>query len=153
MKKLLLILGVLLLTLPMMAQPMHKDKMAKEEMRKEMCSFKIKYLTQEMELNGDQNLKFSELYTRLEGERHKLFHERRQLEKKINQSRSASEEDYENALKSLNRLRDSEFELEKRYDAEFSRFLTDKQLFKLKKAEEEFRGRMLRMRHGKKNKK
>lgn len=153
MRKLLLILGILLMMVPVMGQTQNNDQKSRKEMRREMREFKVKFLSQEMGLTPDQASKFSELYIKMEGERHKLIHQCKNLENKLKDSGNVSDEEYEEALKALQEARSKDLEIEKRYDGEFSKFLSAKQLYKLKSSEAEFRQRMFRMHNkGKRNK-
>lgn len=151
MRKLLLIIGALLMMLPVLGQHQQNDKKSRKEMHREMREFKIKFLAQEMGLTPDQTTKFSELYKKMDIERKQLFHQCRNLEKKLKESGKVSNEEYEDALKCLSEARARDLEIEKRYDAEFSKFLSARQIFKLKSSEAEFRQRMFRM-HNKRKK-
>lgn len=145
MKRVILILSmVMALIVPMSAQ--QKGDKGKDEMRKEMRDFKIKFISKAMELNGETAVKFSEVYGRMDAEKHKLFRETRQLQRKVKNSKDATEADYEAATKALTEAKAKDAEIEKKYDAEFATFLNSKQIYKMKAAEGEFMERMHKMR-------
>ena len=151
MKRLLMLLGlVMALLVPAVAQPPGREKGSRENMRREMMEFKVKYLCQEMELSGQDEARFTELYTRMSQEREKLFLESRRIEKQLKGNKDASEAEYEAATKAFQQLREKDAQIEKRYDAEFAKFLTAKQIYKMKEGEHEFRNRMHKMRKGSK---
>ena len=144
MKRTILIFTMLLAFLiPAVAQ--QHGKKSKEEIRKEMREFKMQFLAQEMELKGDQIQKFNALYSQMNDERWRLFRETKALEKKVKESRDASEADYKAATKALTQAKERDAAIEKAYDAKFAKFLTQKQIFKMKAAEEEFRERIRKM--------
>ena len=120
---------------------------SREEMRKEIQEFKIKYLAQEMELTDAQREQFAPLYDRMCTERWKLFQNARQLERKVKRNKEATEADYQAAAKAMTEAREKDADLMKSYDAQFSKFLSAKQMFKMKEAEQEFDKRMRKMRH------
>ena len=119
---------------------------SREEMRKEIEEFKIKFLAQEIELKDDQKAEFVDLYSKMSAERMKAFSKAMQLERKLRKSKDATEEEYAAASKAMNEARDKEAEITKKYSEKFSTFLTNKQLYKLKTAEEKFRRKMEEMR-------
>lgn len=119
-------------------------------MRKEIKEFKLKFLAQEMELKEDQQKKFFEFYNAMMEERHRLMREKFALEKKLQSKENATDAEYREVMTQMSKVRDRELELEKKYDKEFSQFLTQKQIFKMKTAEEKFNNKMREMHHKKK---
>ena len=151
MKRLLLILSMLMVLLvPAMGQEKapegKRGKSNHAEMMRKVQEYKVKYLVQEMGLTGDTEKQFREVYGRMSAERGEIFRESRQIEKRIAKSQDASDADYAAATKALTAAREKDAEIEKKYDAEFSKFLTPKQIFKMKSAEAEFFERMRKMR-------
>lgn len=127
---------------------------SREEMRKDLREFKMKFIAQEIDLKEDQQKQFTEVYGRMLDERMKLFEETRGLERKLKkEGADVSDEEYSKVNKSLSEAKEKDAEIEKRYDAEFSKFLTGKQIFQMKGAEEKFRQKMSEMRHKNKSKK
>lgn len=139
----IVILMVLLAAVPTFAQ--QKNKKSREEMRKELREFKINYLVQEMELNDEQKAKFIPIYEKMSQERWQLFRETRQLERKVRDNKG-SEADYKAVTKAMNNAKERDAEIEKAYDAQFAKFLTAKQIYKMHEAEGEFMRRMHKMR-------
>lgn len=117
------------------------------KMFREIQEYKMKYLAQEMELKEDQKEKFIETYTQFCDSRHKYFEEMRRLEESVKPN--ASENDYKEVTAKMGDLRLKDAQLEKEYDVKFSKFLTAKQIYKMKEAEEQFRRKMRDMRQKK----
>lgn len=149
MKRITTVLTLLLIMmLPAIAQP--KSGKNREQMRKEMRDFKIKFISQAMEIDGDTQKKFAEVYAAMDQERLNLFRETRRLERKVKQQQEATDADYEAVTKALTDAKVKDTEIERKYDALFKTFLTAKQIFKMKAAEGEFMDRMHKMRKNKK---
>lgn len=115
-------------------------------MAKEFREFKIKFLAQEMDLSSDQAEKFSDLYAQMEEERFRIFQDTKSLERRIKKNPNASDADYEALSNAITNARLKDVEIEKAYDAKFATFLSRKQIFKLKEAEDAFRRKMHQMR-------
>lgn len=144
-----ILLGMLLIfAAPMAAQ----QKKGRAEMWKEMQEFKIKFLSQEMELKDNQIKQFSDVYMKMSEEKGALFRETRKLERKLKSNKEATDEDYAAMSKQLTEVKERDAAIDKKYDALFADFLTSKQIFKMKAAEEKFREKMHQMRHKKRAK-
>ena len=145
MKKIyVLFVMAFLMLIPVYAQ--QRPGGGKEDKRKELREYKMKYLAQEMELSGDDQKKFFEVYNQLSDERGAVRREIRVLDRKIREN-NATDADYE----SLNRAKEKFAEIDKRYDSKFSTFLSGKQIFKMKEAEAVFMKKMRELReNGKK---
>lgn len=113
---------------------------------KEMQEFKLKYLAQEMQLKENQQKRFFELYTKMSEEKHKVYKDARHLERKLKEQKNVTDADYAAVSRALTDSKKKEAEIEKKYDKEFQKFLSSKQIFKMKEAEEAFRARMHEMR-------
>lgn len=151
MKKItILMMLILAAIIPAAAQQKGKDR---ETMRKEVHEFKLKYLAQEMDLKEDQQKKFFDLYNQMCDEKIKVFRETRQLENRLAKTSDASESEYEAVTKAITAAKEKDAEIEKRYDEKFAKFLTPKQIFKMKEAEGKFRDKMREMRHKKRHSK
>ena len=133
---------------PALAQKDNKGKPTKEEMRK----FKLEFLAEQMELADNQKAKFNEIYTQMENERWAVFKKMKEAEKRIKDSKNASESDYEKASKEINQARQQMSVIESNYDKKFEAFLSKKQIFKMKEAENAFMERMKKSRDKKRNK-
>lgn len=123
------------------------DGKSREQIFKEIQEFKMKYLAQEMELKEDQRQQFIELYDEMSRRRFALMKSARDIEKRVKKIKDATEEDYQSVTEAWNKAKVEDAEIEKEYDAKFSVFLTQKQIFKMKTAEESFRKKMEEMRH------
>lgn len=152
MIKNLLFLLIVTLMLPVQAygdeSPSSEGK-TKEQIFQEIQEFKLKYIAQEIDLKEDQQQEFFDLYNEMTRKRFAVVKEVRSLEKQVKNNKNATEEDYKAVTDALNKSKASEAAIEKEYDAKFSKFLTQKQIFKLKSAEESFRKKMEEMRHKK----
>lgn len=144
MKKILLIIVLVVGSLSGMAQGPKKPPTPEQE--REFREFKMKYLAQEMELKEDQSERFFELYEKMWNEKKQVRKRIPELEKKIREGKDVTDEDYDRFQDAINESRSKEIEIDKRYDAEFSKFLTKKQLYKFKDAECRFRDKMREMR-------
>lgn len=151
MKRLLLVVILFLSAIvPMAAQKKDGAKRPSPEMRKEMREFKIKFIAQEIDLKEDQKKPFAELYNEMSEERWQIFHEIKNIERKLKNDKNASEADYEAAAKAITEAKERDAAIEKKYDAKFSTFLTSRQIFKMKGAEETYRQKMHEMHRKKK---
>lgn len=121
-----------------------------ETMRREMREYKKQYLAQEMGLDDGQKEKFNALYDKMSDERLKLFRATRQMENRVRNASNVSDADYKKAVKALSDMKQKDAQIEKHYDSQFSKFLTARQIFKMKEAEGKFRERMHRMKMGRK---
>lgn len=150
MKKLLIIMLALVAGVGMVyAQDKNKGK-SKAEMVREFKEFKMKFLAQEIDLKEDQQKQFFEVYGQMMQERRKIFEQTHKLERKVKKDKNASEEDYAALSNAMTEAKARDAEIEKTYDAKFATFLTNKQIFKLKSAEEKFRKKVQEMRKKKK---
>lgn len=118
------------------------------KMLREIQEYKMKFLAQEMEIKPDQKEKFVELYQKMSSERHSNFEKMRKLEASLNEN--TSDADYKAATDAMADLRIKDAALEKKYDAEFAKFLTHKQIYQMKRGEEKFRRKMAGMHHKRK---
>lgn len=126
--------------------PLQKEQKLRE--------YKMQFLAQEMELKDNQKEKFYTLYQEMSDKVRESFRNAEELKKQLNDNPDASEEDYQKVREAERNAADQAKEIEKEYDKKFSEFLTQKQLYKLKEAEKQFRKRMQEMKlshHGKKN--
>lgn len=144
MKKLILFLTLTLVTLGAMAGPTPPQRPNSEQVR-ELKEFKMKYLAQEMELKEEQKERFASLYDKMMTEKRRLFSKVHEMERKIRANKNASDEDYAQLSTAMNEARAKELEIDRRYDAEFAKFLTKKQMYQFKEAEGKFRDKMREM--------
>lgn len=149
MKKFLILLVALTASVGMMSAQ-DKGKKSKDEMLREFKEFKMKFLAQEIDLKDEQQKPFFELYDQMMAERHKVYEQTRRLERKVKKDASASDEDYAALSKAMTDAKQKDAEIERTYDAKFATVLNNKQIFKLKTAEDKFRQKMHEMRKKKK---
>lgn len=126
-----------------------KDGKSREQIRTEIREFRMKYLAQEMDLNEDQKQKFFELYNEMWDKRFDCYKEVQTLEQGLKKNEGATESDYQAVTDAMNKARVEDAAIEKQYDEKFAQFLTPKQIYKMKEAENEFRKKMSEMRHKK----
>ena len=145
MRKIYILLLALIFALPAFSQK-SQSREKREDMRREMHEFKMKFIAQEIELQESQQKRFFEVYDRMLAERRKLFKATRGIEKRLREG-NPSEQEYTEACRAMTEAKEKDAEIEKKYDAIFSEFLTSKQVYKMKDAEEKFRNKMHEMRH------
>ena len=136
--KYLIILLAIIFALPSFAQTPSNQ----ENKRKEMMEFKLKFLGDEIQLNDSQRKQFDEVYTQMEMERRSIFKKIKAAEKLINENKNATEADYDRATKEISNAKSQMDQIEKKYAAKFSQFLSKKQIYKLKEAENKFNDTM-----------
>ncbi|MDE5869856.1 MAG: hypothetical protein K2H18_06455, partial [Muribaculaceae bacterium] len=145
MKKIYFILVLAILgIIPAMGQ----EKGISPEKRKEFREYKMKFLAQEMGLKEESMKKFFEVYNQLSDDRFDIRKEMHIINKKI-KTNTATDSDYA----TLNRLKEQDADIEKRYDGKFATFLTSKEIFKMKEAENVFRKKLHEMKEKKEKRK
>ena len=143
MRKLsLILLLALAVIIPAAAQKREKSK---EEMRKELHEFKLKFIAQEIELKPDQQKPFFDLYEQRRAERRSIRTQKKQLERRLKHSKDATDEEYAAVTKGLQEVNEKIVAIDKKYDAQFAKFISQKQIFKMHEAEELFRAKMREM--------
>lgn len=123
-----------------------------EKMWKELQEFKLKFLAQEMELKDEQKDRFIELYNEMSEKRRDVMMRAWNVERKVKKNTAATEDDYRDASQAMQKARDEDSAIEKSYDEKFSQFLSSKQIYKMKDAEQKFRQKMNEMRKNKERK-
>lgn len=154
MRKLILLsLVFLFAALGASAQKTGEKGHLSDEKKKELREFKLKFLADELNLNADQRKQFNEIYTQLDNERRVFRKRKKEIEKKIASSKNLSDAEYDKASKELNELETKLADLRTVYDAKFAKFMSKKQIFQLKAAEEKFMQKMKECVDKKKNEK
>lgn len=152
MKKIFLTMLLLMTALlPVMAQ--NKTGKDRAAMRREIQQYRIEFLSQEMGLDAAQKKQFEEVYNNLSEERWNLFRSVKAQKRKVRNSSNASDEDYKAAVDAMNSAREKGAAIEKKYDGQFSKFLSPKQIFKMKEADENFNRRLRKMHRERREKK
>ena len=122
------------------------DPEKRDKMFKEVREFKMKYLAQEMELSENQKPKFFVLYEEMSASRDSCYRHVRGMEKNLKRDKDVTEEDYHQVTEAMTDANSKYAEIEKIYDAKFSEFLSPKQIYKMKEAEQNFRSKLEGMR-------
>lgn len=119
----------------------------REKMVREVQEFKMKYLAQEMDLSEQQKKRFFELYEEMSLKKQECYKEALQLDRELKNEKDASEEDYEQVTSAYNKANAQWSEEEKVYNEQFADFLSQKQIYKMREAENNFRVKLDEMRH------
>ena len=150
MRKILLTLLMIIGCFSIVSAQGHGGKKQNDKMFEEIQEFKMKFLAQEMELKDDQKEKFFQLYDEMSKKRWDCMAPAWKLERDLKKNHSATEEDYQAAADAMAKAKEQCAAIEKQYDEKFATFLSQKQIFKMKSAEEQFRIKMQEMRQSKK---
>lgn len=145
-KHLLLILALIIgCSLSAFSQK-HEGKQG-EKMMKELREFKVKFIAQEIDLKEDQKARFVELYNEMSEKRVDAMRDAWKMERELKKKKDATEADYQAVTDAMTKAKAKDAEIEKSYDDKFAKILSQKQIFKMKEAENEFRKKMTEMRH------
>lgn len=106
---------------------------------RQLLEYKLKFLAQEMELKSDQQNTFVTLYSRMSGEKRKAYEAAIDLEHRVKRNENATAEDYAKATEAMTAAKVKEGQIDQKYEKEFKKFLTPKQLYLMKQAEDKFR--------------
>lgn len=145
----LLSLIVCLLSAAPAAAQRHGKK-ANAKMRAELREFKLKYLAQEMDLKSADQPRFIELYDKMMTEKEELYRPVWKLEKSLRKNANASDKDYETLAERKDKAKEEELKIDRKYEEQFSKFLTSKQIYKMREAEKTFNKKIREMRRKKK---
>lgn len=135
---------IILMIVPGVIMAQHKKNNAQVE--KELLEFKVKYLAQEMELKSDQQNKFIEIYTRKMADLRKIYEPAIKMQHHVKHDKNVKPEEYQKATDMMVNAKAQEAQLDKKYDDEFKKFLSAKQLYKMKQGEKEFRAKLQNLR-------
>lgn len=117
----------------------------------EVRNYKMSFLVKETEMTDDQQKKFTPLYNEMEALIYKTNRDARMIERKLSQVQGEiTDAQYEEAAKALSQVKEKLANIENKYFAEFSKILSKKQIFLLKRAENRFSIEMLN--HNKRSK-
>lgn len=105
--------------------------------------YKQDFLTREVELTQDQQTQFFPLYNAMENEIFQLNKDSRELERKVSAQNDVSDLEYETTAKAMLDVKNKEAQIESSYFDKYSKILSPKQLFLLKRAETRFSRNML----------
>lgn len=150
MKKIILLIAVLIsgisFSFAQDEEPGRRDKMFRE-----VQEFKMKYLAQEMDLSDVQKKKFFELYEEMTKSRQECYKDAISLDRKLKSApEEAKEEEYEQVTEAFSKANSEWSVIENQYNEKFAEFLTPKQIYKMREAENNFRAKLDEMRHSRK---
>ncbi len=128
------------------AQSAPQDKAKRAQWFNNMVNSKIEYLSKQMNLEGDQKVQFEKTYRAMVNETSKIASETRRLERNVSKKDNASDLEYEKAAEAIAEFKSKEGAIELRYFNQFKTFLTKKQLFQLKIAEDRWMKELMRHR-------
>ena len=116
----------------------------------DMYQAKHEMIIEELGLTPSQQKQFMPLYEQMEREIYQVNRNARALANEVEKKKNPSDRDYEAAASALSNTRVLEGGIEAKYIEKFSKILTKKQLFQLKKAEGKFTREMLSQKRNKK---
>lgn len=131
-------------------EPFKTSPEKREKMFREVQEFKMKYLAQEMELSEVQKVKFYELYEEEQASKKECYQEAVVMDRRLKKEKDPSEENYQQVRSAFNMANMKWAEIEKQYDEKYSEFLSQKQIYKMKEAENSFRAKFEEMKHNRK---
>lgn len=109
----------------------------------QMLDYKHNIIVEQTGMTPSQREKFMPLYEAMEKEIYETNAEARQLEAQVSAKKNPSEAEYRQAAEALSQAKVREGEIEAKYYDKFSKILSQKQLFQLKRAENQFTKSML----------
>lgn len=116
----------------------------REKFMTEMRNFKHDFLAKELDLSKDEQREFFPVYDKMEDEIGKLNDETRQLERKIEKDKNATDLEIETATRAIVEQKGKEADIEEEYYEKFKSILSPRQLFNLKNAERKFNQELMR---------
>ena len=109
----------------------------------EMLDHKHKMIVEQTGMTPSQRDKFMPLYEAMEKEIYETNAEARKLENQVSAKKNPSDSEYRQAAEALSQAKVREGEIEAKYYDKFAKILSQKQLFQLKRAENQFTKSML----------
>ena len=144
MRKILFLL-VLVFTSVGIAFSHEENHEKRDKMFREVQEFKMKYLAQEMDLSEVQKKKFFELYEEMCKSKKECYHDAVEMDRKLKEEKNPTDQEYQQVRNAFNESNTKWSDIEKQYDDKFSEFLTQKQMYKMKEAEQSFRTKLEEM--------
>lgn len=149
-KILLLLAAILLGSLSPLAAKGDK-KADREKWFAEIQQYKKEYIIKALQMTDDQKAKFVPIYDAYERDMRKVQNEARQLAKTVKKKgASATDADYRAAAEKMYQLKTREGQIEAAFYQKIKAFLTPRQLYELKVAEDRFVREMMRHHRDKK---
>jgi len=125
-----------------------KNKAQRKQWYENMIQTKIDFLSRQINLTPDQKDKFEKAYRSMSNETSRLAHDTRALERQIAKKADPSDLECEKAAEAIAEFKSKEGAIELQYFNHFKTFLTKKQLFQLKIAENRWMNKLMRHRGG-----
>lgn len=123
-----------------------QDKAKREQWYNNMIQTKIDFLSKQIGLTSEQKEKFEKMYRAMSNETSRLSRDTRSLERQVSKKSSASDLEYEKAAEAIAEFKAKEGNIEMKYFNQFKTFLSKKQLFQLKIAENKWMNELMRHR-------
>ena len=115
----------------------------RQKWMQEIRNYKYEFFTKKLKLTEQQQEAFFPAYEAMEKAIFTINKEARDLSNRIAKEASATDTEYEAAATAMARVKQREGNIEMEYFNRFEKILTKKQLFLLKRAEDEFTQNML----------
>lgn len=148
---LLILLSVIGIFYTYSQEPASQENEQKIEKRiREVQDYKMKFLAQQMSLSELQKKKFFEVYEEMSESKRECYKDAMGLERKLKHSKDATEADYQQATEAMNKANSEWAEKEKQYNEKLSEFLSQKQIYQMREAENQFRTKFEEMKHARK---
>lgn len=125
------------------AQKRANDDDRRKEWMSEMRNFKHEFYKKDLNLTREQESAFFSAMDRMDDELIHIGEETRQLERKVNADRDASDTEMESAARTLFEQKKREADIELKYFEEYKTILNKRQLLKLKETERRFNRALL----------
>lgn len=148
--KLLLLFAILLPINALADKPKDcpKKNQDRTEWFRKLKEAKHTFLIKELDLTEAQRAEFFRLYDAKSAERHAAERKVRTLEKEIKKKGdAATDEDYDRAITAQYQFNHEMAKIESKYEAEFRKVLTKRQLYKLRFAEFDFDRKLMKQQH------
>lgn len=123
-----------------------QDKQKRQAWYNNMIQTKVDYLAKQLAMTPDQKTKFEKSYKEMAAETSKLANETRAMEKSVSSKASPTDLEYEKAAEAMAEFKSKEGAIELKYYKQYKTFLTKKQLFQLKIAENKWMREVMRHR-------
>ena len=111
----------------------------------------MKYIAKEMDLNDMQKKKFFELYEEMNESKKECYQEAVVMDRRLKETENPTDGQYQEVREAFNSANIRWAETEKQYDEKFAEFLSAKQMYKMKEAEESFRAKFDEMKANRKH--
>lgn len=149
MKRLVLtftVIAAIILTATQAFAQEPQKKAQRQQWMNNMIQSKTEYVVKEIGLNENVRTKFEKQYMAMCHEMAKLGRDTRNLERSISKKENPSDLEYEKCAEAMSEFKIKEGNIEMKYFNQFKTYLTKKQLFKLKIAEQKWMNALMKHR-------